>query len=260
MEAASAHAAGPGKSGAILGEFTRQVAENGYHGTSFNSVAVELGISQGLISHHYGTKEALFAALHVSYMERRVEEVKRIVAQLATPAERLAGLLYAVILYQVHDRDRTVAFQREVARFAKGIKENDGSPGSKLHAEHFEILHEVFDTGIASGEFRPVDRNVRMLLILGAGHWAWTWFEPNGRRRAEEVGAELVDLTLGSLLVSRRRLARLTDPDGAIVATVRGIITDADAVPVQPAKAAKRRKPAGRATTVLPTTGEEGKS
>ncbi len=228
MTSVKAHGEGPGKAGVILSEFTRRIAQNGYDQTSFSAVATELGISQGLITHHYGTKERLLSALHVSYMERRLDEAKRITSQLAAPTEQLAGLLYAFILYQVYDRDGTVAFQREVARFAT---EGEDSPGRKLRDEYVRIVHEVLDAGIASGEFRAGDTNIRTQLIFGAAHWAWVWFEPNGRKSAEEIGAELVDLTLGSLLVSRRRLARIADADSSIVATVREIITATGAAP-----------------------------
>jgi TetR/AcrR family transcriptional regulator, cholesterol catabolism regulator len=212
---------GPGKAGAILEAFTRHVAQRGYSGTRFSAIAAELGVSQGLIAHHYGTKERLLATLRAQYMANRVDEAKRIVSEFATPSEQLAGLLYASILYQVHDRDRTVAFQREVARFAGEKRESESG---KLQTEYVGIVHEVLDAGIASGEFRDVDTNVRTLLIFGAARWAWTWFDPAGPKSAEQIGAELVDLVLGSLLVKRRRLVRLADDQGAVVSTVRKII------------------------------------
>lgn len=214
-----------GKSAEILDAFTRNLARDGYDGTSFTIIASELGISRGLIAHHFGTKERLLATLHASYMRRRVDEAIRIVAEVATPAEQLAGLLYASILYLTHDRDAAVAFLREVARFAK---EDEDSEGRKLRAEYTGIVRDVIDAGVASGEFRVVDTKVRSLLIFGSAYWAWTWFRPDGHRTAEQVGAELVDLVLGSLLVTRRRLARLADPDGEVVATVRAILTADD--------------------------------
>ncbi|MFE7802486.1 TetR/AcrR family transcriptional regulator [Nocardia sp. NPDC057440] len=224
----SRRSAEPGKSGAILEVFTRHVAEKGYDGTSFSGVASELGISQGLIVHHYGTKARLLEALHISYMRQRIDEAERIVSAFSTPTERLAGLLHASLLYQVHDRNRTIAFQREVARFAE---QDESSEGRKLRRHYIGIMHGLLDAGIASGEFRPVDRSIRSLLIFGAAQWAWTWFEPEGRKSAEQVGAELVDLTLGSLLVNRRSLPRLSDPDGPLVAAVIKIITAAEGTP-----------------------------
>lgn len=128
------------------------------------------------------------------------------------------------MLYQVHDRNRTVAFQREVARLAQ---EDEDSEGRRLRRHYIGILHGVLDAGIASGDFQAVDTSIRSLLVFGAAQWAWTWFEPEGRRSAGEVGAELVDLTLGSMLVNRASLPRLSDPEGQLVATVIDIISTA---------------------------------
>ncbi|WP_431950385.1 TetR/AcrR family transcriptional regulator [Nocardia lijiangensis] len=216
-------AAEPGKSGAILDVFTRQVAEKGYDGTSFSGVASELGISQGLIVHHYGTKARLLEALHASYVQQRIDDAERIIAEFATPTERMAGVLHASILYQVLDRNRTVAFQREVARFTR---QDETSEGRQLRRRYIGMMRSTLESGIDSGEFRPVDGSIRTLLIFGAAQWAWTWFEPEGRRSAEQVGAELVDFTLGSLLKDRSSLPRLCDPDGPIVAAVIKIITE----------------------------------
>ncbi len=212
-----------GRSAEILDAFTRSVARDGYDGTSFSIIATELGISRGLIAHHFGTKEQLFAISHSSYMRRRIDEAVRIVDELATPAEQLAGFLYAAILIQTCDRDATVAFQREVARLAK---EEEGSEGRKLRAEYTEIVRDVLDAGVALGEFRAGDTKTRSLLIFGSVHWAWTWFQPGGPKTVEQVGAELVDLMLGSLLVTRRRLPRLANPDGEIVATVHAVLAN----------------------------------
>ncbi|TQM31352.1 TetR/AcrR family transcriptional regulator [Nocardia bhagyanarayanae] len=221
-------AAEPGRSGAILDIFTRHVAEKGYDGTSFSGVASELGVSQGLIVHHYGTKARLLEALHISYMRQRIEEAERIVAEFPTPTERMAALLYASMLYQVHDRNRTVAFQREVARFAQ---QEETSEGRQLRRHYLGIMRDVLESGVVSGEFRPVDESIRTLLIFGSAQWAWTWFEPEGRRSAEQVGAELVDHTLGSLLIDRTPLPRLSDPEGPLVAAVIKIITAGEGAP-----------------------------
>lgn len=219
-----------GKSTEILDAFTRSVAREGYDGTSFSIIATELGISRGLIAHHFGTKELLFATSHSSYMRRRIDEAVRILDELPTPAEQLAGFLYAAILVQTFDRDATVAFQREVARLAK---EDEGSEGRKLRAEYTELVCDVLDAGVATGEFRAGDTKTRSLLIFGSVHWAWTWFRPEGPKSVDQIGAEIVDLMLGSLLVSRRRLARLADPDGAIVATVRDILANGHRAPAK---------------------------
>jgi hypothetical protein len=60
--------------------------------------------------------------------------------------------------------------------------------------------------------------------MFGSAQWAWTWFRPDGDQPIEAVGSALVDLVLGSLLVNRRRLQSLSDPEGRAARTVREAI------------------------------------
>jgi AcrR family transcriptional regulator len=203
-----------GRSEDILSIFTRNVADYGYDGTNFSEIANELGISKGTIVHHYGTKDRLLLALHESYMQRRLHEARLLLERLSGPADQLAGLLYAFMLYQVVDRDATVAFQREVARLA------GQEAASGLRAEYLGLVRGVLEEGSRSRVFRPGDVRQRSLLMFGCSQWAWTWFNPDGRASALEVGATLVDLILGSLLVRRSALGRLADPNGPIAAVV----------------------------------------
>lgn len=211
----------PGRRDEILETFTRHVAEHGYSEANFAAVAAELGMSKGTIVHHYGTKDGLLASLHESYMRKRLIEAQLIVERLRSPEEQLAGLLFAFVMYQVHDRAATVAFQREVSRIS-------GSDGVSLRAEYLELVRDVIRRGVESGRFRDGDTNVRSLLIFGSSQWAWTWFQPDGRLSAEEVGATLVDLVLGGLLVRRTDLAKLASVDGQVLRVVRTCLDEAE--------------------------------
>ncbi|GAB2742388.1 TetR/AcrR family transcriptional regulator [Amycolatopsis magusensis] len=207
-----------GKSPAILAAFTRSVAEHGYDGTNFGDIAGELGISKGTIVHHYGTKDRLLAALHESYMQRRLAEARLIVDRLPGPPEQLAGLLFAFMLYQVHDRAATVAFQREIARLAE---HESMAEGVRLRNEYLALVRSVLSAGQRSGDFREGDFRLRSLLMFGSAHWAWTWFDPSGPDSAEQVGACFADLVLAGLLTRREALAELTSLDGPVLAAVR---------------------------------------
>ncbi|MEB3371336.1 TetR/AcrR family transcriptional regulator [Saccharopolyspora mangrovi] len=213
----------PGKAAEILSTFTRYVAERGYDATNFSDIAGELGLSKGTIVHHFGTKDRLLAALHEGYMRRRLAEAKLMCERLPTPTERLAGLVSAFVLYQVIDRDATVAFQREFVRLAD---RDVMAEGRKMRTEYLELVRGVLNDGIEAGEFRDCDVTVQSLLIFGSAQWAWTWFEPDGPVTAEQVGAQLVALVLGGLLVRRARVTGLSDPAGRVARTVRACLAE----------------------------------
>lgn len=220
-------AAGAGRYNDILDTFTRHIAEIGYDGVNFGLVANELGVSKGTIVHHFGTKDRILAALHESYMTRRLAELHHILDALEDPAEQLAAALHAFMLYQEVDRTATVAFQREVVRLAD---EASMARGAELRQEYFTLFRDILQAGMDSGAFRKIDPTVDALLMFGSAQWAWTWFNPDGDRPIEAIGSALVDLVLGSLLVDRKRLAKLSNPQGKAALAVReAIATVADA-------------------------------
>jgi AcrR family transcriptional regulator len=214
-------ASGAGRYNDILETFTRHIAEIGYDGVNFGLVAKELGVSKGTIVHHFGTKDRILAALHESYMTRRLAELDYMLDTLEDPAEQLAAALHAFMLYHVEDRAATVAFQREVVRLAE---QESMSKGAELRQQYFVKVRDILQAGIDAGYFRPVDPAVDTLLMFGSAQWAWTWFRPDGDQPIEAVGSALVDLVLGSLLVNRRRLQSLSDPEGRAARTVREAI------------------------------------
>ncbi|ANQ75655.1 TetR family transcriptional regulator [Rhodococcus qingshengii] len=212
-----------GKADEILQVFTRNVAQFGYDGTNFSEIARELSISKGTIVHHYGTKDRLLAALHESYMRRRLSEASSILERLDSPAEQLAALLYTFVLYQEYDRDATVAFQRETMRLQGLEADVDGVP---LRAEYLDLVRGTIKRGIAIGQFRDVDVRLQSLLIFGSAQWTYTWFDPQREVNAVSVGAELVDLVLAGLLVDRDSLGALRDPKGSVAHTAIQCLDD----------------------------------
>jgi TetR/AcrR family transcriptional regulator, cholesterol catabolism regulator len=213
----------------ILEAFTRAVAERGYDGTNFGDLAAELGISKGTIVHHFGTKDALLRELHEGYMRRRLAEVRIVWDRLAGPAERLAAFVHLGVRYQVVDRWATVAFQREVVRFA-------ADPGMEtsqaLRAEYRELVESVLADGVAAGLFRPGDERLRTLQLFGSVHWMWTWFDPAGSRPVAEVAASFVDSVLAGVLIDPAEAEVLAAPDGEVARVVADALAatlDADA-------------------------------
>ncbi len=201
----------------ILDAFTRAVAERGYDGTNFGDLAGELGISKGTIVHHFGTKDRMLRELHENYMRRRLAEVRVVWARLTRPSERLAAFVHLGVRYQVVDRVPTVAFQREVLRFA-------AAPGMEtslaLRDEYRELVESVLADGVAAGEFRPGDDRLRTLQLFGSVHWMWTWYDPDGPRPVEEVAASFVDMVLAGVLADPAAAPGLADPAGTVATVV----------------------------------------
>jgi AcrR family transcriptional regulator len=197
------------------------VAEHGYDGTNFGDLATELGISKGTIVHHFGTKDRMLRELHEGYMRRRLAEVRALWAQLTAPAERLAAFVHLGVRYSVVDRAATVAFQREVVRFAA---EPGMGASQALRDEYRELVERVLADGVADGSLRPGNSRLRTLQLFGSVHWMWTWFAPGGPRPVADVAASFVGTFLAGVLVEPAAAAALADPRGAVARVVTEVL------------------------------------
>jgi AcrR family transcriptional regulator len=213
--------------GTILATFAAMVAERGYDAVSHRDVADALGMSKGTIVHHFRTKELILEEVHRTYMRRRLDEAVAILARLDTPAERLAGLVHQLLIAQRDDRNATVAFAREISRFAA---DESMRAVRTMREEYFELLEGVIREGMAEGSLEPGDATLITLQVFGSCNWAWTWFRPDGDRTAEEIAASFSNTVLRGLMPRDGELPAI-DMD-AISSVIHDVMTRApEAVP-----------------------------
>ena len=173
--------------GEILQCFTTMVAERGYDEVSIRDVAEALGISKGTILHHFRSKESLLEELHADYMRRRLGEAHELLAEFEDPVDQLQLIVYQLMIAQRDDRAATVAFAREIVRFAE---EEVMSEVRAMRHEYSALVTDIIGRGVASGEFGSVDPAMTALQLFGMCNWSWTWFKPDGEWSAERLAAD----------------------------------------------------------------------
>jgi TetR/AcrR family transcriptional regulator, cholesterol catabolism regulator len=171
----------------ILRCFTAMVAERGYDEVSVRDVAEELGISKGTILHHFRSKESLLEELHSDYMRRRLAEADDFLAGFEDPVDQLQLIVYQLMLSQQDDRAATVAFAREIVRFAA---EDVMSDVRAMRSRYSDLVTDIIRRGIERGDFVAVDPSLAALQLFGMCNWSWTWFEPAGSWSAGQIADE----------------------------------------------------------------------
>ncbi len=77
----------------ILAAAMRQIAERGYAGMRLADVAVDAGVSLGLVQHYFGTRTGLLQAAFEAGTEVNLRRAREIAHGPGTPSERLTGLI-----------------------------------------------------------------------------------------------------------------------------------------------------------------------
>jgi AcrR family transcriptional regulator len=174
----------------ILRVFAKHVARDGYSDTSISDTARALGLSKGTVLHHFGTKRELLECVHVAYMERRLAEAHHILASLADPEAQLAAIVYALLKAHRDDRDATLAFLREIVRFADADEAMTAIRAQR--ATYTQLVETVVQRGMERGAFRSDDPTLVTLQIFGVCNYAWTWYRPSGPLSVEDVAGSII--------------------------------------------------------------------
>jgi AcrR family transcriptional regulator len=190
--------------------FTRHVARRGIDRASLDDVARELGLSKGTIVYHFGTKDAMLAAQHESYMRRRLDEAVALVSQLDGSPAQVAGLIHALARVYDVDRDAAVAVNRGFVR----VLEGDGMDEvRRLRRKYEDLWVGVVTAGVRERVFCDAAPDISVALLSGAVQWMWTWF-PQRRRTAAQVGSHATRLFLRGLLEDPAAVAPLASATG----------------------------------------------
>lgn len=204
--------------------FGELVAERGYDGVSLRDVAERLGMSKGTILHHFQSKDRLLERVHADYMERRLAEAHELLARLESPSAQLAGLIYQLMRAEHDDRSATIAFAREIMRFASDEVMSDVR---RMRDEYSGLLRTVVQRGTDEGEFVEADAAIVTLQIFGMCNWSWTWYRPNGAWSPEDIAETFTRVILGGL--GRDGVLELSDE---VVDAVRAAMAEPAPTPV----------------------------
>jgi AcrR family transcriptional regulator len=190
----------------LLREGVRLFAERGYHGTGVAELGRAVGLKQGALYHHMGSKEELLMDICVRHVREMVEVGERILISDTTPPEKLRELSRRLM--------RTIADRRaEVTVFFHEVNTLTGQAREEVLAQRdrFEaIWRQVIEEGVDGGYFRRGGGLITKGL-LGMHNYSYVWMDPDGQRTPEEIADEFSDVILRGLLTDEL-LARSLRP------------------------------------------------
>jgi len=76
----------------LLEAAERRFFADGYHGTTLDDIAIDAGYTKGAVYSTFRSKAGLFLALFDEVIERRLRDIRELLAHHADPDERLAAL------------------------------------------------------------------------------------------------------------------------------------------------------------------------
>lgn len=179
----------------LLKAATHLFKEKGYHSTSMQELADALGMQKGSLYYYIASKEELLRRLMeraTSFMATQIDEIY---ASDLPPAQKLRWALKNHAVTMMDHMDLVAVYLYEY----RNLPPERLAEALTIRKHYEQVLMQIVEDGIASGEFRSVNVKMAVFGMLGMLNWTHQWFSPDGPFSSNEVATTLADLALHGL-------------------------------------------------------------
>jgi AcrR family transcriptional regulator len=167
-------------------------AERGYHATTTRDIAGRAGMSPAALYIHYKTKEELLYQISKVGHQRSLAMLTEAREAEGSAAERLAAAVRVFVRWHAEHHTTGRVVQYELGALAP----EHYTEIVALRRQSEDAIRSIIGDGVADGEFDVPDVSGTTLAVLSLCIDVARWFNPNGRRTPDEVGALYADLVL----------------------------------------------------------------
>jgi AcrR family transcriptional regulator len=167
-------------------------AERGYHATTTRDIAGRAGMSPAALYIHYKTKEELLHRISRIGHDKALEILSAAAESEGTAAERLAEAVRSFVRWHAgkHTTARVVQYELDA------LSADHRAEIVELRRRSDAAVRRILREGVEAGEFDVPDVPGTTLAVLSLCIDVARWFNTQGRRTPDEVGALYADLVL----------------------------------------------------------------
>ncbi|GGZ92832.1 TetR/AcrR family transcriptional regulator [Streptomyces echinoruber] len=167
-------------------------AERGYHATTTRDIASRAGMSPAALYIHYKTKEELLHRISRIGHDKALDILRTAARREGSATERLADAVSSFVRWHAGRRTTARVVQYELDALGPDARAEIVALRRQVDAE----VRGIIEDGVASGEFDVLDVQGTTLAVLSLCIDVARWFNVDGPRTPEEVGALYADLVL----------------------------------------------------------------
>lgn len=167
-------------------------AERGYHATTTRDIAGRAGMSPAALYIHYKTKEELLYQISKVGHLRSLAMLCEARDADGSAAERLDAAVRVFVRWHAEHHTTGRVVQYELGALAA----DHHAEIVALRRQSEDAIRSIIKDGVTAGEFDVPEVSGTTLAVLSLCIDVARWFNPQGRRTPDEVGALYADLVL----------------------------------------------------------------
>jgi AcrR family transcriptional regulator len=167
-------------------------ADRGFHATTTRDIASRAGLSPAGVYVHFDSKEALLYALSRRGHEAALDLVRTSAGGSGSPVDRVRRVMSAFAAWHAEHFEVARVVQYEFPHLL--LRHRDEVLA--LRKEIDEVVRELIEDGVASGEFEVADVPDTALALMSLCIDVARWYSPGVRRTPERIGRTYASLGL----------------------------------------------------------------
>lgn len=185
----------------LLRAAARLFSRHGYHGTSMQDVAEEVGILRGSLYAHIDSKEDILFAIVAEGAARFLEGMAKVIASDAPADQKVrAAIRFHMKTVAEHIESATVFLNDW-----KFLSETRRSSIEEHRDRYAAMVGAIIEEGVRDSTLREdLDTGLTVLLILSAANWMYQWYDPDGPSAPEELADAFGEMILSGISKKRR--------------------------------------------------------
>lgn len=177
-------------------------AEKGYEAARIEDIAAELGVLQGSVYYHIGSKAGLLRLVQRTRFNEMIAQIENIANCSAPPRDKLKKAIRAQLRFverYLPEAPQWFTNPSDPRRTPEEVEEFRAT--MRGHRENWKA---IIREGIRTGDIRRnVDPSVAVLSILGMTNYVARWYDVGSRRSIEQVANQQFDLIWGGMATGR---------------------------------------------------------
>lgn len=178
---------------AILDAAAEIFHRKGYHATSIQDIAKEVGMLKGSLYYYISSKDALLLQIITEVHEEAFGSLQEVLDTDLPAADRLRQFIVGHAEYCAHHQTGMGVYLHEY----KAVKGPAKVKVMAMRDRYEEALADIIRRGQEEGSIRrDLDPKMSVRLILGMTNWLYHWYSPSGPKTPTQIGEAMADMAL----------------------------------------------------------------
>jgi len=169
-------------------------ARQGYHATSMRDLAKATGMSLAGMYYYVRCKDQLLYQIQERCFMAVLEGAQSALEAGTDPADRIDRLIRHHVTFFTENMNEMKVLSHE----ANSLIEERQDSINRLKKQYVTLVAELI--GDAQGDAPRVDNRIAAYAVFGMMNWIYTWYDPAGRIKPDQLAEQLSQLFLHGIM------------------------------------------------------------